>query len=378
MEHGRKKKLWNVAGLYRHAMRLHSGIPFRLMPGGRAFPAWHYFFEVTRRCNLRCSMCQYRDWFERHSPAELIEGELTTDEWRGVVDQTGRFSLITFTGGEPWVRQDFLELLEYASARRRTHFITNGTLLTDDRVRRCVELSPKRLTGKGLCFVGVSIDGPRDVHDAIRGREGAFDETLEAARMINRHREEGRKRCPMIHVTAVIQEEALEGLPELPVICAQAGADVLNLTLEVAFPGLEGVGEVDPEEFCDAAPAPPRIHPFRLEKYLDLTQEAAERAGIELRLPDMPRRDILRYHDGGLDLDRFTCRGAWTNLYVGANGDVYPCFIYRLGSVREERLALLWNGARMREFRRRLRDTPFCICQGCCHLEYTGKKGGTP
>ncbi|MCP4646084.1 MAG: radical SAM protein, partial [bacterium] len=144
-----RTKLLSATEWYRRAMRLHSAVPFRLMPSGRAFPAWHYFFEVTRRCNLRCKMCQYREWFDRNPAGELLEGELTTEEWKDLIDQTGRFSLITFTGGEPWVRQDFLDRLSHASAKRRTHVITNGVMLNDERVRACVDLAPRGLTGTG-------------------------------------------------------------------------------------------------------------------------------------------------------------------------------------------------------------------------------------
>jgi MoaA/NifB/PqqE/SkfB family radical SAM enzyme len=129
---------------------------------------------------------------------------------------------------------------------------------------------------------------------------------------------------------------------------------------------------VDPETLCESAVDLPNINPLRLERVLKETAEAAEAAGIELRLPDMPMSQILKYHDGGMDLNDFTCRGPWTNLYVGASGGVYPCFLKELGNVRESSLRGLWNGVEMRGFRKRLRDGVFCVCQGCCHLEHQG------
>ncbi len=371
-----KKRLfqWSSARLYRWFMRLHSAFPYYFVPTGHAFPAWHYFFEVTRRCNLRCRMCQYKDWFERHPAGDQADAELSGDEWRGLVDQTSPWSLITFTGGEPWVRKDFADILAYASQRRRTHVISNGTLLDEDRARFCVELAPRHLTGRGLCFLGVSIDGIGERHDAIRGREGAFEQTMNGLKALARFRRESGKPCPMLHVTAVIQEENLDILPELPALLAPIGVDALNLTMEVTFPSLEGLGEINPETLCPAESALPHIHPVRLEKALVRTREAAEEAGIELRLPDMPQREILRYHNGGSDVSLFTCHSAWTNLYVGAQGDVYPCFIHKVGNVRENSIASLWNNESMRAFRKRVRKSLFCICQGCCHIEYAGGK----
>ena len=363
-----------VSALYRGVMRLHSALPFRLVPTGHALPPWHYFFEVTRRCNLRCRMCQYQEWFDRTAAAAQMEGELSTKEWMDLVDETGRFSLITFTGGEPWVRPDFPEILEHASRKRRVHFISNGLLLNRERTELCVSLAPRGMLGKGLCFVGLSIDGTREIHDEIRGREGAFDQAIEAARLLAECREKQRKRFPIVHVTSVIQQANLDVLPKLPAILAKAGVRTLNLTMEIRFPGLEGLGEVDPDSFCGMAIDLPHINATHLEKTLALTREAAQEAGVELRLPDMPQREVIRYHNGGLNVEEFTCRQAWTNLYVGAKGDVFPCFIRRMGNVREEGMRALWNSPQMRAFRKRLKKAPFCICQGCCHLEYAGKR----
>ncbi|MCP4643718.1 MAG: hypothetical protein GY851_24945, partial [bacterium] len=246
-------------------------------------------------------------------------------------------------------------------------------------VRACVDLAPRGLTGTGLCFVGTSVDGLEDTHNAIRGRDDAFERTMENVRLMAKLRDEAGKRFPMIHVTAVIQDENLEELPGLPAVVAEAGASVLNLTMEIRIHSIEGLGDVDPDTLCPGSIGLPQLSPGRLDKYIEQTLEAADRAGIEVRLPDMPRSQILKYHDGGLNLEEFTCRGVWTNFYVGALGDVFPCFIYKVGNAREQRLKELWNGPKMRAFRQRLRMEPFCLCQGCCHLEYSGpSKGPSP
>ena len=319
---------------------------------------------------MRCQMCQYRDWFERNDPQALMQGELTTADWKNLVDQTAWFSLITFTGGEPWVRQDFMEVLTYASRKRRTHFITNGVLLDEERARRCAELAPRSAWGKGLVFAGFSLEGPPVLNDAIRGREGGFEEAMANIRRLVRHRGELGKRFPRIHVTSVIQEANVDALPELPALFADAGADVLNLTLEIRFASMEGIGEVDPDLLSERAPALPRIEPERLQGALEATQRAAEEAGIELRLPDMPVWDIVRYYDGGYDMGCFTCPSPWNAFRVNWRGQASPCALEEVGDVREYRLGKLWNNERMRAFRRRLMAGPPAVCQGCCELAH--------
>lgn len=363
-------RFWNVSQLYRMAMWMHHAIPVHLMSSGKAFPAWHYFFEVTRRCNLRCKMCQYIDWYERYSGREQMEGELSTDEWKALIDETAPFALITFTGGEVWVRRDFGEILEHASRKRRTHIISNGLLWNDERIELCVDLAPKTLAGRGFLFQGTSIDGTREMHNEIRGRADAFDKTLDNVRKMVALRERAGKRCPMLHVTSVVQESNLECLPDLVPQLADAGVEVYNLTMEIRFPGMEGLGEVDPATLKVDLP---RIDRDDLRRCIDRCQAAADKCGMEIRLPDAPVEEILQYHDGGVDVSDYFCRSAWTNLYVGAKGEAYPCFIKSLGSVRDQGLRGVWNGEAMREFRKNIRRRPYDICQGCCHLQYGGK-----
>ena len=359
-----------VSRMYRRAQALHGGIPYHLSPWGHALPAWHYFFEVTRRCNLRCRMCQYINWFDRHSPQDLLASELTTDEWRGVIAQTGRLSLITFTGGEPFVRDDFAELLEYASRGRRTHVITNGTRLAGEGAQQCVALAPQKTGARGLNFIGLSLHGPEPVHNHITGRDDAYAAAVEGVREVVALRTQAGKRCPILHVTAVICRDNLEVLPMMPRIVADMGVDILNLALELRMHDVPELGEADPDAISCATFEIPRIEPALLNQVLDETVAAAREASIELRLPRMPREAVLAYYQAELEIEQFECRSPWTNLYIGADGGVYPCFLHRVGSVREEPLKRIWNSPRMRTFRDRLRTQgPFCICDGCCELQ---------
>jgi radical SAM protein with 4Fe4S-binding SPASM domain len=372
MDTGAENSQSSITGLYRRVTRLYTALPYRFSRSGRAFPAWHYFFEITRRCNLRCKMCQYIDWLEATPTRMQAEGELTTEEWLNVIDQTGRLSLITFTGGEVFVRKDFMRIFEHACSKRRTHFISNATMLTDERAKRCVELAPRRLGRRGFNFAGVSIDGTREVHDVIRAQRGAFDKSMNGVRALARYRDASGKQCPLIHINTVIQEANLDVLPELPGLMKEAGANVLNLLTEMRSHDLPDLGHVDPGQYKRSDIKHIRIDRDRLDGALQRTLEAARRVGLEVRLPRMPYESVLEHYDEGYDLSEFECRAVWTNLYVGAKGGVYPCFIYKVGNVREKSLKELWNSPEMRQFRHRRRESGFAVCRGCCELEHKG------
>ncbi len=363
-----------VAYWYRVATKAYEMLPYYVARGGHAFPPLHYYFEITRRCNLRCAMCQYIEWLSDTPVAVQKEGELTTAEWERVIDEVQRLSLITFTGGEPFLRDDFLELLGRAGKRTRTHFITNGLLLDDERVERAVALAPKRVGGLGLNFIGTSIEGPAEVHDAIRGLRGAFERTTDAVRRVAAARTRAGKACPMVHVTTVIQAGNVAHLHEMPRIVKQAGADVLNLTLEIRTLDIAGIGTYSPESQDPAAIRFPSIPADQLAKALRMTREAAAREGVELRTPDMPDDTITDYYSCRMPLRDFRCGSLWCNVIVGAKGDIHPCWLLRVGNVREKGLRAVWNGPEMRAFRRRTKSGLYPACVGCCFLVYRGKK----
>ena len=148
------------------------------IPGGLLLQ-WH----ITERCNLRCDHC-YQDVYGGE--------ELSFDQQLQVVDQfknllakwrriSGRDKMrghITITGGEPFVRNDFLDLLEVFEKNKNEFsfaILTNGSFIDASMAKRLRKLNPS--------FVQVSIEGGRDTHDEIRGA-GSYDETVSAIRFM--------------------------------------------------------------------------------------------------------------------------------------------------------------------------------------------------
>lgn len=128
-------------------------------------------WNIIRRCNLFCAHC-YSD-----SHARDYEGELSTEEALAVIDDLAQFGapVILFSGGEPLLRPDLLQLIRHAQSKGiRGVISTNGTLITPALAQDLSRL--------GLSYVGVSIDGPERVHDKFRGKLGAFKESLRGIR----------------------------------------------------------------------------------------------------------------------------------------------------------------------------------------------------
>jgi radical SAM protein with 4Fe4S-binding SPASM domain len=144
---------------------------------------WH----ITERCNLRCTHC-YQD---AYSGKELGLRDLLRileqfkdflQFWRSEQSQPQMRGHITITGGEPFVRRGFLDLLEVFAANRQ-HFsfaiLTNGSFIDTAMARRLRKLGPS--------FVQVSIEGNSTTHDKIRG-SGNLEQTVSALKHLVRER----------------------------------------------------------------------------------------------------------------------------------------------------------------------------------------------
>jgi len=128
-------------------------------------------WNITRTCNLQCVHC-YSD-----SYAQAYPGELTTAEAKGVIDDVAGFKApaLLFSGGEPLIRADLLDLIAYATGKGlRITLSTNGTLI-DKTVAG-------KLKALGLTYVGISLDGIGETNDHFRGVAGAFDRAVRGFR----------------------------------------------------------------------------------------------------------------------------------------------------------------------------------------------------
>lgn len=127
-----------------------------------AHPLRYLFFEVTRRCNLKCAYCG--------SSCEGTEAaaELSAAEWVSIVEQIAedfpeQKPMVAVTGGEPLLKAGIFEV--FAALRRHGlpyGMVSNGFLIDGDAARRLVEV--------GMGSISISMDAPAEVNDALRGR----------------------------------------------------------------------------------------------------------------------------------------------------------------------------------------------------------------
>lgn len=134
-------------------------------------------FAVTFHCNYRCKTCNI--WKMRP------KDELSTGEIRLLFRKNPQFLWIDLTGGEPWLRKDFVDIcraiLEYCPDLLLLHFPTNG-YLTDrivEGTREIARFGPERL------IVTVSLDGDEATNDQVRGIKGGWRRQMETFKQLH-------------------------------------------------------------------------------------------------------------------------------------------------------------------------------------------------
>jgi len=324
--------------------------------------------NVIHACNLRCGMCG--QWRRKDSgrPEQLDPEKLAP-----LLDSVSPARpKIYVWGGEPLIHPRIADILEGVKRRRLYTIVnTNGVLLGK---------YAREIVGLGVEGLDISLDGPREVHDRIRGVPGTYDRVMAGVREIRAL----RRRRPMLKAISVIGAQSLPYLDRTleEIVRAPFDAAVFNLgwfTTEAIGAATEryfsrhlgcsssswrdfvgALGEVDPEE---VAAFMRRAAQARFPVFF-----------VPSLRPEQAREYYLR---PGSFMGRRACYAPWLSADVRPNGEVTFCPDfpdYTIGNINEEDFGLIWNGEKALRFRRLLTEHGcFPLCSRCCGLYAYGK-----
>jgi len=366
--------------------------------------------RVTNLCNLRCKMCGqwgdsgiYRaDGFsdsatdgekERNRIRELIGAnrQLALPDYVRLLDELAPSRpIISLFGGEPLLYPDILPLVREIKSRGLTcTVITNGGRL---------ERYAKELVEAGIDSIAVSIDGPPEVHDRIRGQKGSFEAAAAGVRAIAKWRRELKRVLPMQLAILPVTElnigdiapalEALRGLPLDTIniglrwfIPEEVGAEyekVMQETFGVTASSWKGFkfswpGGTEGTKTRQMTDLVKLLKNLRRRRYAD---SALGRPWVSF-VPDVPAEKVPEYFtDFRQTFGHDRCPVAWYFAQVEPDGEV--CFCgdfpdYFIGNVRKEPFREIWTGPKASRFREKLAKEPLPICARCCGNYVYGK-----
>lgn len=343
--------------IYDYLMSVHSYFPYHF-GGGKSFSPIRVQLELTYHCNLKCNMC-YQD-------KNVVLKELTTAEWTELIRQLPKACLVTLIGGEPLMRADFREIVEYLSVAHPCNIVTNGVLLSKDINKLLVE--------KKVVLIGVSLDGTEKVHDQIRGVNGTYQKVIANLNDLQTEKSKHKSKYPLIDIKTVVTKTNLDNLWELFMKVRDLRADYFTVSLpKVAVDqfnprlkeNLNGFPTFDYSLLFNNIDIP------RFKKSLKKIVQNSSKTKIRLypqfRIDDFDRE---LYNPKLTNKKFFPCRQPWSGVQITANGDVYPCLSFKMGNIREKPFSEIWNSEKFVNFRRDLKKHRlFKDCLGCCYLK---------
>jgi MoaA/NifB/PqqE/SkfB family radical SAM enzyme len=352
----------NYSSLYQKIIKAYSLVP-RYFRDGYAFSPIQVVVEVTYKCNLGCGFCQF---LRAGSKGKLEEMEVS--ELLEALRETRKGSIISFTGGEPFVKPGFMGLLEKVSKRNRTHIFTNGTLIDDHTAGRLIDLGARNIFSHGLVLVGVSLEGLENTHNGIVKRDFAFQRTVSAVRSLVKYRRAKGRKYPLIEVKAVISKENVAEIHALFSLAREAGADIFNIMAMNMAPHHSRISG----RYLSPYDAPPPVEEVDIDllksQFARMKNEAD---GIQLRTTPqgIGLDEIISYYENRFRLSDYTCYYPWYGLTIAAHGDMIVCPYREIGNLREGGMRGLYNNKKARGFRKILRkEGVFPGCLGCCFL----------
>ena len=307
----------------------------------------HLFLEVTSRCNARCEHCGSR--CDSHEQGEEIDAKYLKRTLKEISEKYNPSDVfLNVTGGEPLVRKDLFDILNYAVELGFSWGMTSNGMLIDEEM-------VKKLEKAKMSTVSISIDGLEKTHEAFRKVPNSYKRILKGIRLM--------QKSPIINVvqvTTVVNKHNIDELEDLYQLLLKEGVKYWRVV------NCDPIGRaidnnyilLDKDEYK-------RLFKFIIEKQEEgkmeeITYGCSHYVGLEL---ENKVRDFY-----------FICT---TGILVGSilsNGDIYVCpNVPRRkeliqGNIKTDSFVDVWENKF--EFFRNEDRCACSECKKCYHWDY--------
>jgi AdoMet-dependent heme synthase len=300
-------------------------------------------WNVTRECNMKCSHCYI------NATTKKLDNELTTKEAKELMNQIYEVSrpLLILSGGEPLLRPDILELIEYGSSKGlKMGLGSNGSLIDD--------IMARKLKAAGITTVSISLDSYiQQQHDEFRGITGAWQKSIDACKAL-------RKNNVLVQVNTTLTQQNYSQIDDIMSLAESIGVENFHLFFLVPTGRATKITDITPQKYEDM-----------------ITNTFAKVSKHTLNVRPSCAPQFMRIAKGmGLDMRQWI-RGCIASFYycrIYPNGDVTPCpyLPIKLGNVREKSFKEIWfKSTILNELR-----NPNCLKGKCGACEYRQLCGG--
>jgi MoaA/NifB/PqqE/SkfB family radical SAM enzyme len=329
-------------------LRLLPRLPFHMAFrrfGGPGLLPFNLVISVTYRCNSRCKTCNV--W-------QRSARELSTDEWRQVFANLGHTPYyLTFSGGEPFLRDDIAEIVCSAIDLCQPAIVTIPTngLLTGVIAAQVNEILEH--AGKVQIGINISLDGIGEEHDAIRGVKGNYRKAVETYHLL---RELAHPNLTL-SIHTVVSRFNVDHIEEIYAALSRLQPD--SYISEVAEQRVE-LQTMDSE----ITPSPEEY--ARVADFLAAQARNSSHSGLA-RLTQAFRAQYYGLAKRILFEERqvIPCYAGFSSAHISPDGDVWACCTRAepLGNLRDTgyELSPIWFGDRAESARRSIAAGE-CFC----------------
>jgi len=323
-------------------------------------PPIHLIWFVTSKCNLRCQHCFYHE--------EILQDrdEFSFDEIERSVQKMRPMLSVSLTGGEPFLRKDYYEIVKLLSVKKLTNNIllfTNGynselTLKTTEKVvANCDNVD---------IFIGVSIDGYEGDHDKCRNMKGSYKKAIETIKGLL----EIKKHSKFFNVGALITLH--KGNQEIVTEFREYIHNYLGIE-----PGITLIrGNAKNDELMNVD------HRIYRKIINDIDEDRRYFSKNNLYMRIVNAREVvghnLAYKTYITESRSYECYAGSLMGIIYENGDVYPCEMLKemkMGNLRDNEYDInrIWNLEKAETIRKWIKKRKcFCTyeCQYTCNTLY--------
>ena len=317
---------------------------------GKPFPPQTVSWDCSRRCNLNCIHCG--------ATKEKYPKELSTQQIKKVIDQLSEEKVKFFgiTGGEPLLRKDLIEILEYAFRKGiKTGISTNGYFI-DKNIS-------KKISNAGTYSIQISLDGNQKIHNYIRGNNQSFQKVIDAIKNLK------KEKIKIISVATVVTPINLDYLEEIKEI-------LLNLKVKYwRIIPIMPIGKGENEKL--------KLNKTQLKQVLDFVKSNKNKLKIQIG-ENLP---FLKNYEEKIRNSPLKCPVGFNTCCIGVDGHVRGCpempdtEKFREGNILESSFSEIWKKG-FKKYRERiiLKEDKRCSackdkdkCFGGCWVMREGK-----
>jgi MoaA/NifB/PqqE/SkfB family radical SAM enzyme len=338
---------------------------------------------VTTTCNMRCAMCDIGQKNKRGADrvrASQADAFLSLDLLNRLLDDPyvrRRRLFFDLHMAEPLLHPDICEMVKLIKEAGHTARMTTNGYLLPEKAAGLIEA--------GLAYIQVSIDGPEEVHDSIRGVDGAYRNAIDGIRMLN---QAANLRTDVSCTVSCLNDSAILDLFH------QIGDEGIRIdVLKFRLQGfISGEMMAKHNESCDIKTAgrsasdiadPSRTNTAEVHRQLDAVRSMKSTYKNITNLTMLPdlrsQKQIGQYFDvsGDRIKGNSKCAWPWERLALTTDGRVlvHPlCFDFSYGDFNQSGIGEIFHNDMISSFRRGLRDTDYCYpaCTRCCAVMMHG------